>query len=64
MNTRFAEQDAKFQKAIANLVKWMVGCAIAGTAVIATLLMFVISNATSEPAAATAMAAQAPVRSQ
>jgi hypothetical protein len=61
---RFAELEAKFQKTITDLIKWMVGTAIAATAVIATLMMFVISAATSEPAAPTAMAAQAPARSQ
>jgi Skp family chaperone for outer membrane proteins len=61
---RFAELEAKFQKTITDLIKWMVGTAIAATAVLATLMMFVINNATSEPVAPTAMSADAPFRSQ
>jgi hypothetical protein len=46
MNARFAEFDARMQKNFADMIKWMVGTAIAMTAVGMTFLIFLFGNFT------------------
>jgi predicted nuclease with TOPRIM domain len=45
MDVRFAELDARQQKNIVDLIKWMVGSAIAMMAVGVTLVIFLFGNA-------------------
>jgi hypothetical protein len=62
IDTRFAQADANLQRKINDLIKWMIGTAIAATAIGAGIVGFVLNNLAVRPAAPVVITIPAPLQ--
>jgi hypothetical protein len=62
IDTRFAEADANLQRKINDLIKWMIGTAIAATAIGASIVGFMVNNLAARPAAPIVITIPAPAQ--